>query len=46
MRGGKAEGDKVDAGGNATAAVVGTGKVAGGVVAGGIWSADLERKGK
>ena len=28
MRGGKAEGDKVDAGGNATAAVVGAAKVA------------------
>ena len=45
MGGGDAEGDKVDAGGNATAAVVGTGKVAGRVVAGGR-SADLEIKGK
>lgn len=46
MEGGDAEGDKVDAGGNATAAMVGTGTVARGVVAGGVWSTDLEIKGK
>ena len=42
MGGGKAEGSKVDAGGKGQEAVVGAGKVAGGVVAGGIWRADLE----
>ena len=42
MGGGEAEGGKVDAGGKAQEAVVGTGKVAGGVVAGGNGRADLE----
>ena len=42
MGGGKAEGGKVDAGGKAQEAVVGTGKVVGGVVAGGNGRADLE----
>ena len=44
MGGGKAEGSKVDAGGKGQEAVVGAGKVAGGVVAGGIWRADLEAR--
>ena len=41
MGGGEAEGSKVDAGGKGQEAVVGAGKVAGGVVAGGgpIWKA-------
>ena len=42
MGGGKAEGSKVDAGGKGQEAVVGAGKVAGGVVAGGNGRADLE----
>ena len=42
MGGGEAEGGKVDAGGKAQEAVVGTGKVVGGVVAGGNGRADLE----
>ena len=41
MGGGAAEGGNVDAGSNAKAAVVGTGKVVGGVVAGGNGKADL-----
>ena len=42
MGGGEAEGGKVDAGGKAQEAVVGTGQVVGGVVVGGNGSADLE----
>ena len=42
MGGGEAEGSKVDAGGKGQEAVVGAGKVAGGVVAGGNGRADLE----
>ena len=46
MGGGEAEGSKVDAGGKGQEAVVGAGKVAGGVVAGCVWSSDSEIKGK